>query len=281
MIIKKILNNNVVLSENESNQEIVAMGCGIAFRKKNGESINESAVDKVYTLSNKEMGEKFKLLLAELPIEYIEISNEIIELAEKMLQKKLNDSLYISLTDHIHMAVKRFKKGNTLPNLMIWEIQRFYPEEYAIGIKSLHKINKKFKINMTEDEAGFLAMHFVDGQIEAGQLLANEILVLIEEISSIVKYTAGVEFDTKSIQYYRFITHLKFFAKRVFQNLPSKNEVDEELMMLMQKKYTIPSLCVERITEFLQRKHEYNISKDEQFYLNLHIAKVLKNINEA
>ena len=37
MEIKKILNNNVVVSNNELNQEIVVMGRGLAFQKKVGE----------------------------------------------------------------------------------------------------------------------------------------------------------------------------------------------------------------------------------------------------
>ena len=34
MIIKKILNNNVIITENKSGREMVAMGRGIAFKKR-------------------------------------------------------------------------------------------------------------------------------------------------------------------------------------------------------------------------------------------------------
>lgn len=34
MIIKKILNNNVVISENDRSEEIVIMGKGLAFQRK-------------------------------------------------------------------------------------------------------------------------------------------------------------------------------------------------------------------------------------------------------
>ncbi|MDQ0202928.1 PRD domain-containing protein [Pectinatus haikarae] len=159
MLIKKILNNNVILSKNTDGQEIVAMGCGIAFKKRIGDFIDDSMIDKVYTLSDHEMMEKLKKLLADLSIEYVEISNEIIELAESKLRKNLNEGIYISLTDHIHMAVQRFKNGNIVRNMMIWEIQRFYPEEFRIGREAVLKLNKKFAINMAEDEAGFIALH--------------------------------------------------------------------------------------------------------------------------
>ena len=79
--------------------------------------VTDSLIDKIYTYSDHEMLEKLKMLLADLPIEYMEISNEIISMAEKKLNKKLNDSIYISLTDHIHMAVERFKNGNLFQKL--------------------------------------------------------------------------------------------------------------------------------------------------------------------
>ncbi len=275
MLIKKILNNNVILSENTAKQEIVAMGCGIAFKKKVGEVVTDSLIDKIYTYSDHEMLEKLKMLLADLPIEYMEISNEIISLAENKLGKKLNDSIYISLTDHIHMAVERFKNGNFVRNMMVWETQRFYPDEFAIGKEAVAKINKKFTINMPDDEAGFIALHIVDAYMEKGQPLADHIMRLMEDILNIVRYTAHIEFDASSIQYYRFVTHLKFFAKRIFQKLETKNEIDEEIVKFIKDKYGIADLCVNRIADFIEQKYHYHINSDERFYLMIHITKII------
>lgn len=36
MKIKKILNNNVAISSNDKGEEIIVVGCGIAFKKKVG-----------------------------------------------------------------------------------------------------------------------------------------------------------------------------------------------------------------------------------------------------
>ena len=52
MEIYKILNNNVIVSKNEHDKEIIAMGKGIAFKKKVGEHIEDELIDKVYTLSD-------------------------------------------------------------------------------------------------------------------------------------------------------------------------------------------------------------------------------------
>ena len=48
MMIKKVLNNNVIITENKEGREVVAMGCGLAFKKKVGDEVAAEAVDKFY-----------------------------------------------------------------------------------------------------------------------------------------------------------------------------------------------------------------------------------------
>lgn len=100
MKIAKVINNNVVSVLKEGNQELVIMGRGIAFQKKTGDPVDEARIEKVFTLDNKDVSEKFKTLLYDIPIECMEVSEEIISYAKLQLGKKLNDSIYVSLTDH-------------------------------------------------------------------------------------------------------------------------------------------------------------------------------------
>ena len=276
MIIKKVLNNNVIITENQKGYEVVAMGCGIAFRKKVGDTVPDSAVDKVYTLTNHNMLENFKALLAELSLDYMETANEIIDLAERELDRKLNDKIYISLMDHLHMAVQRYKDGIKIRNMMLWEIRRFYTKEYKIGQQALQIMNAKFNIELPDDEAGFIALHIIDGQMETEQPMANNIMHMIQELMNIVRYTCKVEFNKDSLQYYRFVTHLKFFAKRVFTGQVSTAEVDEEMAEMVEKKYAVAHQCVEKIAAFVESNYHYKINGDERFYLMIHIAKVIR-----
>ena len=107
MIIEKILNNNVIVTHDSDEREVVAMGRGLAFGRHVGDTVDDARVDKVYRLSDAEMLEHFKELLAGISPDYMDASNAIIEAAEKELGVKLDDSIYISLTDHIHMAIHR------------------------------------------------------------------------------------------------------------------------------------------------------------------------------
>ena len=50
MIIKRILNNNAVMSVDESGEDIIVKGKGIAFQKKSGDEINQNKIDKIFVI---------------------------------------------------------------------------------------------------------------------------------------------------------------------------------------------------------------------------------------
>ena len=45
MKIGKIFNNNAVMAKDNNNREIVLIGCGLAFKKKVGDEIDEALKD--------------------------------------------------------------------------------------------------------------------------------------------------------------------------------------------------------------------------------------------
>lgn len=110
MIINKVLNNNVVTIINQNSEEAVVMGRGIAFQKKKGDEIDESRVEKIFVLKNKGINEKLLTLVNDIPAKYLEVSEEIIRYAEDKLNTKLNENIYLTLTDHISFAISRAEK---------------------------------------------------------------------------------------------------------------------------------------------------------------------------
>ena len=252
MIIRKILNNNVIVTENASGREVVAMGRGIAFKRRVGDRIADSAVEKIYTISRSDMMDRFKELVASLSIDYLQTANNIIEYAEDLLDCRLNDSVYISLTDHIHMAVHRIRNGILIKNMMLLDIKRFYEKEFQIGQYAVNLMNQHFDINLPDDEAGFIALHVIDGQLDFRQPMANRIMNLMEEIGSIVRMMCRIDFDRESMNYYRFITHLKFFAQRVFMHQECADEIDGDMIDMIRKNILKRTLAPKRLPRTLR-----------------------------
>ncbi|MFV0561251.1 MAG: CAT RNA binding domain-containing protein [Enterococcus sp.] len=94
MLIEKVFNNNVVLSKDELNREVVVMGKGLAFQKHVGDFIAKAKIDKVFCLTDHQSSKQFQELLKEVPMEYLKIANKIIEEAKQTLEVSLNDSVY-------------------------------------------------------------------------------------------------------------------------------------------------------------------------------------------
>ncbi len=52
MRIKRILNNNAVVSLDENENEVILLGSGIAFKRKIDDEIPLCSVDKIFSLKN-------------------------------------------------------------------------------------------------------------------------------------------------------------------------------------------------------------------------------------
>lgn len=276
MIISRILNNNVIITIDENEKEIIVMGKGIGYQKSKGEAIDEDKVNKVFKLIDKDVSSKLQELLYKIPMEHIQLSDEIIEYAQSKLNRKLNENIYISLSDHTYSAIERFRNGITIKNALLWEIRRFYKDEFAIGIKALDIIEEKIHIRLPDDEAGFIAFHFVNAQLNEENPIVYEITKLMHEILNIVKYTFGIAFEEESVYYYRFVTHLKFFAQRLFSNNEYSGETDEDLLNIVKTKYKEEFDCIIKIKKFIDKQYNYILTDDEMMYLTIHVAKIIR-----
>ncbi|WP_394923129.1 BglG family transcription antiterminator LicT [uncultured Robinsoniella sp.] len=276
MRIFKALNNNVAVVIDEKDQEKIVMGKGICFKKKAGDDINPEMIDKIFFLSAPDAHNKFQVLIQDVPIEHIAIGEEIISEAKLRLGKKLNDMVYISLIDHVHTSILRFLDGVTVKNVLLWDIRRFYKDEFQVGLWALDIIQDKCKVRLPDDEAGFIALHLANAQMDQEKMHnMYEITRIMQEIVNIVKYYFQIEFNEDDVYYYRFITHLKFFAKRLIDHNIYQEDDNDDLWDVIKSKYQNAFRCVEKITRFILKKYEYQLSKEEQIYLTIHIERVV------
>lgn len=277
MKIEKVLNNNVIVSIKDK-QEVIVMGRGIAFHKRAGDDINEEQIEKIFTLEDEDMTKKFKTLISDIPIEYMELTEKIINYAKIQLGKKLNDSIYISLTDHIHFAIERYKNNLPIKNGLLWETKQLYKEEFEIGIEALNMICDQFNVILPEDEAAFIALHIVNAQLNEDMTNIVDMTKVIQDILTIVKYHFKMEFDENSLNYYRFITHLKFFAHRLVKGTHYNNENEDDLLNVIKNKYPDAYKCSEKIKKFVENQYKYELTEEEMLYLTIHIERVVKKL---
>lgn len=274
MLIHKILNNNVVLILDQNSEEQIVMGRGIAFKKRVGDNIDESIIDKIFMLKDQKVKNNFTELIKDIPMDYIEAAYEIMQYAKDNVGENIDENLIISLSDHIHTAVERYIEGIEIKNVLLWDIKKFYKAEFEIGLKALDIIEQKLNVKLPEDEAGFIAMHVVNRIMNENIGNMYDITKIIQEILNIVKYYLGIKFDEDSVYFYRFVTHIKYFAQRLISGKTYESDNEDSLFEIIKGRYQEPYKCVEKISEFIQKKYKYNLSDEEKLYLTIHIARI-------
>lgn len=74
--------------------------------------------------------------------------------------------------------------------------------------------------------------------------------------------------------YYRFITHLKFFAERIFSEKQIPTKEMDGLLELIREKYPQDVECVLDIAAFLKQRYGYTLSEEEILYLSIHVSRI-------
>lgn len=274
MKVEKVINNNLIRAVNEQGQEIIVMGCGLGFQKKVGDDVDQGKIEKIYKVQQDDTKKHLEELLAKVPLEHIQITNEIIEYAKLSLGKPLPENIYITLTDHISFAIQRIQNGVVIQNALLWEIKRFYNHEYQIGLSAVEMLNDKLSVDLPEDEAGFIALHFVCASMESQDMgQAKKSMKIIQNILNIVKYHFQIQLKEDTLAYERFITHLKFFVQRVFSEREVEDQ-DQEFMLMIKAKYKNEYACSLKIYDYFLSTYNLELTNDEMMYLTIHIYRV-------
>ncbi|MFP1814846.1 BglG family transcription antiterminator LicT [Lonsdalea quercina] len=278
MKIAKILNNNVVTVLDEHHNEQVVMGRGLGFKKQIGDRLDKTLIEKVFELRSSELTSRLSEILQGIPLEVFTTADKIIALAREQLPGKLQNSIYVSLTDHCHFAIERHRQGVDIRNALLWEVKRLYQKEFAVGLEALAIIHRRLGVRLTEDEAGFIALHLVNAQLDSQMPEVIQITKVMQEILNIVKYHLEVDYNEQALSYHRFVTHLKFFAQRLIGHDPVSND-DESLHDVVKEKYAQSYGCAEKIQTHIHRQYDYILTKEELMFLTIHIERVRADIS--
>lgn len=275
MIIEKFLNNNMLLV-NDNHEEMIVMGKGLRFHYKVGDEIRDEDIEKTYVLQDSTNKNGYLQVLENAPDIYLEIVHHIIEMAQLKISSPFNKQIFVTLLDHLLYAVERYEKGIVLQNRMLWEIQKFYPNEFMLGLQAVDYINETLHIQLPETEAGNIAFHFVNAQIKSNDLSTENGMLMIKmlkDIFQIIQLHYGYTIDENSLNYSRFVVHMQFFLQRLLENKMLENENDDIYYTYIIKNSSALD-CVEQIEKYIDRLLHKQITRDEKIYLIVHITRI-------
>lgn len=274
MIIDKVFNNNVVQVRNDKGEEEIIMGRGLGFQKKPEDLVDDSLVEKRFTLQDSSLINDLTSVYQNLSLKEIETVTAIIEHGQEVLDTVYDMALYISLADHLHYTFERLENGLIINNPLSWEIRKFFPKEFQVARDVIAIVKEMMDIDLPEDEVASLALHFINAQkdvgaIESGQQIAK----IVTNILDIVRFHYGKISEADMVSYNRFVTHIQYFAQRVINGLV-QGANDSFLFEQMKLNYPQAFTCTEKIKSFVETSYDFPVSKDEQVYLTIHIQRL-------
>lgn len=274
MKIVSILNNSALLAENDQHEEFVLIGKGISFHKHPKDQVDMTKVEKKFS-KNTKIAQEFYELVQDIPEQYFDITCSIVRYANKKLKKDLQKSIYITLFDHIHSAIERFHDGVHLDFAMTSEICVLYAEEYQVAEWALEYLNMTLDIELPEDECGFITMHLINATNNEGDIsFTKKVMRITKDISSIVQEHYAIEDKIDSMDYSRFLTHLKYFAIRYLHGKQIEEKKDISFQFSKQAlEICIP--CLNQIDTYLKQKYGSSMQSDERNYLTLHLCRLI------
>lgn len=273
--IAKVLNNNIAIAMDDGGHDVIVMGCGVAFGAHHGDEVNETKVERLFTQDVPELSRRFGELAAQVPEEYFEAAQSIISNAKMKLGRPLDDSIYLMLTDHIHFSVDRVRRGITIHNALLLETKMIYREEFEVASEAVAYLGARFDVELPEDEAAFIALHLVNAGSVGNMDDTFKITRMVQEINTLARKYYGVEIDPESLDYYRLLVHLKFFATRVVASERRSDEVEDlQLFELIKHQYSYAYECATCVAALVEGSYHYRVSDNELMYLTIHLQRV-------
>ncbi len=271
MKIRKKLNNNVVIAVNKMNVEFVLVGKGLAYGKTIHDEIETAEAEKVFKIRGKGVAEKLSRIIEDIPLEHVKVCDEIINFAKRELKEELNEKIYLTLIDHLSFAIERHNAGIDISSLLKFEIKKIAPEEFRVALAALDIVEKRLHIRLPDDEAVYIAFHILDSRTTEDPFTLKSI-EFVANIMKTIRSEYEINCDEDYQPYNRFIIHLQYLARRIFQ--PDKVlKIEDDLFLYQKLKEELPEThrCVCLIEQKIWEDYSFQLNENEKSYLMVHL----------
>ena len=285
MRIKKVINNNILCVIDEKGNEMIVTGRGIGFGRKVAQFLDPALVEKVYRMEDKAVQRRLRELLEQIPLEHLRLTEEMVRMIRSAIPQPLNESLLITLADHISFAIQRKEEGIQFENPLEGSILCYYPTEYQLGQRCLELIRRTLGVELHPHEASFIALHIVNAQLNTNMSEMYDITRLIEGVIDVVEgfYGPKAAFDRQSLNFHRFVVHLRYFAQRLFQDwlmADSPQPEDAAFRALIARSCPRHYQCAQQVGEYIRTAWNKTLSQEELIYLTIHLKRVAGDLGE-
>ena len=269
-IIKVLNNNSILVLSNETKREYILMGNGIGFGKRPTQQNEPIKGAKVYSLVTRRKQQSALKAVNSISPVFLEISGKIIALAQEEFSA-VNADILLPMADHIALAAKRAKENMQFSNPFTKDIQMLFSREYQVALKGKEVIKDMAGCEISDDEAGFIALHIHAGLSgeQVGETL--ETTRIIDESISIIEGYFSMRISKNSLAYARMMSHLYYMAARARREEPLKVDMNDYIY----EKYPKAGEAAEAVCSYMGKQLKKEIQKEEIGFLAIHIQRIL------
>ncbi|MDO4716978.1 MAG: PRD domain-containing protein [Propionibacteriaceae bacterium] len=267
-----VFNNNVILARDELGREVVLTGRGIGFQVRRGDPVDQAKVGRRFVpVENAGVTAQ---VLAGIPLERVNLVADLFAEAAKELGVRLSPLSVVAAADHVHQAVERIQRGETMVYPLRAEVAHLHPEELLVAEELLARLNQHLPVVLPEGEAIALTMHLfhvVSGSRSMAEAFAQS--ALIRQVFDLLVATYGTSFDVNSVDAARFATHLRYFLVRIRDGRRLGPGVPDVAAVLCEENPGAHQTA-RRVQALLELRLGQPVSEEEVAYLTLHIARL-------
>lgn len=273
MKIKKILNQNAVLVEDDR-EEKVAIGKGVGFDKKRNDLLFSNEVERMFVMEP-EGQKKLQSLLNQIDEKFLFAVEHIVDYAETVLMEKLDEHVLIALADHIAFSASNIRNGIIIRNKLLREIEILYSDEFSIAQWAVDYLNKELNIPYTYDEAGYIAIHIHSGRM--GNHNNHQSIREVTIISNIIRLVekeldVDIHSEQMSLNYSRLANHMRLLLQRYYKQQYAV--LDDEIVKMVKSKYPESYEVAKKIRVLLIKEYQISTTSEELGYLAIHIERL-------
>lgn len=272
--IEKVLNNNVLIADHPSYQEVVLIGKGIGFNRKHGDMIDNNAVEKLFVMKNEKEQQNYIKLLPFIDNDLLEVIISAIELIKKKTKCELNEHIHVALTDHLMFAITRMSQGMEIKNPFLIETKTLYRFEYEIAIQVVQLIKEKTGVHLPVGEVGFIALHIHSAITNKNLSDVNQHSQLISRLVKLIEEQLDIQIDKESTDYMRLVRHLRYTIERVING--ERVEEPEKLSSVLKEEYPVCYYLAWKVIKVMQTALKKQVIDAEAVYLTMHLERLQK-----
>ncbi|MBO0962121.1 transcription antiterminator [Neobacillus sp. MM2021_6] len=272
LLIEKVLNNNVLIAKHPSYEEVVLIGKGIGFNRKQGDYIDTDAVEKLFVLKSEKVQENYIKLLPFIDNDYLEVIISSIDLIKQRTHSVLNEHIHVALTDHLMFALTRASQGMEMRNPFLVETKALYRHEYEVAAEVVEDIKAKTGISLPVGEIGFIALHVHSAITNKNLSVVNQHSQLVSKLVEMVEDQFKFEIDKESIDYMRLVRHLHFAINRVMKG--ERVEEPKKIASLFKEEYPVCYNLAWKLIKVMQQTLKLSVFDAEAVYLTMHLQRL-------